>query len=324
MVDSYAGAWRSLKILMIAGCVALAMSAKADIAPYSQDFEGMDPDDPSALSSDFWGVFGAVYDGTTGAFLYNYGGVFPAPNDGTGFSGVAVGEGGPDQGANQLVIYNDYNNTGEHDAGNLVEATVFRQLVIGAADVGKTWVFTFDAKRGNIVAPSIADAFIRTIDDFNNATNNLTLDTSDLPATWGRYSLFLEIIPELVGQRFQFGFSTTTTNYVPSGNFYDNITLAEDVDSDGDGVGNTTDNCTDLANPGQEDTDGDLIGNRCDADFDNNCVVNFGDISLFPAEYLGTNPLFDHNASGAVNFGDYAILTSYYLQPPGPSAAGCN
>ena len=35
-------------------------------------------------------------------------------------------------------------------------------------------------------------------------------------------------------------------------------------DTDGDGVGDSLDNCPDTANPGQEDSDGDGIGDACD------------------------------------------------------------
>ena len=46
-----------------------------------------------------------------------------------------------------------------------------------------------------------------------------------------------------------------------------NVTIAfrlENQDPDGDGVFNNADNCDNDANPGQEDTDGDGIGNACD------------------------------------------------------------
>jgi exo-beta-1,3-glucanase (GH17 family) len=166
-------------------------------------------------------VFGP--DGTT--FLYNYF-AFPAPNGGPAFSAVAVGEGGPAQGAQQLSIYNDYNNL-DHGAGNIIEAIVFRQRTIEASDVGTTIVFTFDAKKGNIVPPTTAAAFIKTIAG-TNTTNALFVDTTNLPATWNTFTISLPIISELVGQVLQIGFQSRATNFNGSGIFYDNLTLGVD------------------------------------------------------------------------------------------------
>ena len=45
-----------------------------------------------------------------------------------------------------------------------------------------------------------------------------------------------------------------------------------DADADGDGVSDALDNCTNVANAGQKDADGDGHGNTCDGDFQNNCM----------------------------------------------------
>jgi hypothetical protein len=123
---------------------------------YTEDFESLDQSSPTALGDDpsppwgvGWVVFGSVFDGTNGDFLFGYG-TFPAPNGTDGFSSVALGQGGGDQGDQVLVIFSDYGNTAQQNAGNRVEANTFRERTITAADVGNTIIFSFDAKRGNI------------------------------------------------------------------------------------------------------------------------------------------------------------------------------
>lgn len=49
------------------------------------------------------------------------------------------------------------------------------------------------------------------------------------------------------------------------------------VDTDGDGTGDGTDNCSDLPNPGQDDLDGDGIGDVCDPDDDEDTVPDEAD-----------------------------------------------
>ena len=72
------------------------------------------------------------------------------------------------------------------------------------------------------------------------------------------------------------GWSNTTWNF---GTANDLPTLRA-LDGDGDGFANTVDNCPDVANPDQNNTDGDADGNACDADDDND---NRPDISdAFP------------------------------------------
>ncbi|MEM7082096.1 MAG: proprotein convertase P-domain-containing protein [Pseudomonadota bacterium] len=96
------------------------------------------------------------------------------------------------------------------------------------------------------------------------------------------------------------------------------------VDSDGDGVGDDVDNCTNVANADQIDSNGDGFGNACDADTNNDCIVNFTDIQAFSTVFNTTDADNDFNGDGAANFLDYAYMTSQFLEAPGPSAlASC-
>ncbi|MBT8143570.1 MAG: hypothetical protein KJO55_02655, partial [Gammaproteobacteria bacterium] len=103
-------------------------------------------------------------------------------------------------------------------------------------------------------------------------------------------------------------------------------TVTIDSDSDFDGVIDSQDNCIDIDNNDQRDTDGDGHGNICDADFDNSCLVNFNDLSIMADGFFGSDPELDLDSNGIVNFADLSILADRFFQAPGPSALGslCN
>ena len=211
-------------------CVNNVCEAAGVACDYEQDFELLTPGDPpqpvpNSLSGDGWLVGANVFqsDGTT--FIYDYF-AFPAPNGGPAFSAVAVAEGGPDQGAQQLSIYSDYNN-GDHALGRIIEALVFRERTIISSDVGTTLEFTFDAKSGNIEGATTALAFIKTLDPGAGfaTTNFITQDTTNLSATWATFTLSLSVDASLVGQTLQYGFQSRASNFEGSGVFYDNLTF---------------------------------------------------------------------------------------------------
>ena len=213
---------RASAILVTAFLCLLPTAGWCDLAPYNQDFEGLDQADTGALATDGWLVFGNVFN-PDGSYVYGYG-PYPAPNDGAAFSRIAADEGDAGQGAQHLVVFSDYNN-GDHGIGRLIEANVFREQRVGIADVGTTWRFEFDARRGNIEGGTTALAFFKTLDPAAGyaLTNFITIDMTAVPATWNRYSLSIFIDPGLVGQILQFGFLNTATNYEGSGIRYDNI-----------------------------------------------------------------------------------------------------
>ena len=215
--------------ILVAAILLAPTASWADLAPYNQDFEGLAPTDgdpgvfnPSdlALIDDGWQVFGNVFCPNYVCYVGGYG-PYGAPNGGFGgfaFSLVGEGQGGPEQGDRQLVVFSDYNNFNHSWA--LIESNVYQQQVIGADDVGKTWIFEFDAKRGDIQPPTTAAAFIKIL---NPGFIYIPLDMTNLSETWGSYSIPLYIPAEWEGRILQFGFLNATSYYAPSGNVYDNI-----------------------------------------------------------------------------------------------------
>jgi hypothetical protein len=93
------------------------------------------------------------------------------------------------------------------------------------------------------------------------------------------------------------------------------------IDTDGDGVLDIDDNCSDAPNDTQEDTDGDECGNLCDADYDDNGVVTFLDFSAFSAAFGTMDVEKDHTppVTGPVAFLDFSFFSAHFGDSPGPS-----
>ncbi len=92
------------------------------------------------------------------------------------------------------------------------------------------------------------------------------------------------------------------------------------ADSDGDLITDNQDNCTLVANVDQHDTDADGFGNVCDPDFNNDKVINFGDLAIMKANFLDEGDLVtDLTVDGVTNFADLALLKAAWLALPGPT-----
>ena len=64
-------------------------------------------------------------------------------------------------------------------------------------------------------------------------TNNVTQDTTNLPTSWGTFTITLLVDPALVGQILQYGFRPGRRTSKASGNFYDNISLCTEAPGGG-------------------------------------------------------------------------------------------
>jgi hypothetical protein len=85
-------------------------------------------------------------------------------------------------------------------------------------------------------------------------------------------------------------------------------------DEDLDGLLDFADNCRSVPNSEQVDSDGDGFGNMCDADFNNDGWVNFGDFAQFSSAWSANSEggnvdgQFDMNGDGSLNFGDFSLF----------------
>jgi hypothetical protein len=105
-------------------------------------------------------------------------------------------------------------------------------------------------------------------------------------------------------------------------------------DFDGDGIGDSLDNCSQRVNPDQVDTDADDCGNVCDADYNQSGIVDIGDFGAFSqnfgcfcllccecpcacALYQHTPPIGCGGTS--VSIGDFGFFAQNFGTHPGPS-----
>jgi hypothetical protein len=96
------------------------------------------------------------------------------------------------------------------------------------------------------------------------------------------------------------------------------------ADLDADGVADEIDNCLRVHNPDQRDTNNDAFGNVCDADLDNDCVVNVADLGLLKSVFFSADADADFNGDGTVNTLDLGIMKASFFGAPGPSGAPNN
>jgi len=232
---------------------------------FSDYFESYPVADGSFDFGGNWWLFGNFPFGSYGAF--------PAPN-GTGGAGEirTLEEMGGGCNDNQFYnVFNDYNANALHTAGIFVETLIYQERVISANDVGRTYVFQFDHRVTQELDamgipftpipndPNVAEisAFIRVI-AFSNIIVNQALPTGTV-IDWTTSSLMITIDAGMVGSLLQFGFSSTATNFAPTGVWYDNVYFGENPPTAmvPGVVGSTCDD-------GNPDTSGDTFNADCE------------------------------------------------------------
>ena len=92
--------------------------------------------------------------------------------------------------------------------------------------------------------------------------------------------------------------------------------LCVDTDGDNDGVPDSLDNAYLTANAGQVDTDQDMYGNICDADFNNSLYVDGSDFLIFRSNYNQAvppgNPNVDMDGGDYIGPSDFGKFKSRY------------
>ena len=217
-----------LKNLAKTICLAAIMASLVPATGFAvmlvlDEFEwALDNPDPSRLASRNWLAYGNVFD-PFGGYLYGY-------SPGYGFCRFAIGEGGPEQGMVQLVVSSDYGNV-DHADSNFIEMNLYQEWTLGPENMGHTYQFKFDAKRGNLEGVSTAAAFIKTLDPNSGyaLTNFITRDMTSVSETWETYWLQITVDNSLLGQILQMGFMNTATKYQGAAVFYDNTEFGNEV-----------------------------------------------------------------------------------------------
>ncbi len=93
------------------------------------------------------------------------------------------------------------------------------------------------------------------------------------------------------------------------------------LDQDDDGIADAIDNCTLYPNPLQTDINGDGIGNLCDADLNNDDIVDQQDIDYFKVLQRDKDHSADLNLDGRINTWDQRIVEEAVGSAPGPYAS---
>jgi len=117
------------------------------------------------------------------------------------------------------------------------------------------------------------------------------------------------------------GHSSNVVVRIGSGDGVSQQAAPRESDRDGDGVPDSRDNCVAVPNADQRDSDGDGFGDACDADANNDGIVNSLDLAMVKQAFGASGPSrADLNGDGRVNALDLAAVRTLFGTRPGPSA----
>ena len=164
---------------------------------------------------------------------------------------------------------------------------------------------TFGGVGGNLVMPGTGSiAFV----DNELSVYRMSMTVNDTSGGFGDIAMSWNATRGGQPSNLPFGIDNLIVSGIPF-----------DQDSDADGVPDISDNCLQRSNPEQVDADGDNIGNACDVDLNNDCNVSAQDLGMLRLVFFTNDATADFNSDGAVNIVDLGILREGFFGIPGPS-----
>lgn len=232
-------------------------------------------------------------------------------------------------------------NTGPAEASSVSPANNAGQLAVGATDNAFT-LANFSARgpsacgNGQFPLLSAPGVGIRTSDRcFGPLCDYAIVSGTSFaaPHVAGVMALLLSAVPDATVDALESALTLTALDIGTIGpdNGYGHGLIdaeaalhelrcpSDSADYDGDGIVDVCDNCIQVANPEQRDSNSDGFGNVCDTDLDNDGITNTLDVGILKTRFLSSDADADFNGDGIVNSLDVSLLKAYFLAPPGPS-----